>query len=59
MGLEHLDIMADKRKRVASVARVDVHLAAAGLRLRKLHAMAEPLEQPHGGLADAREQRVG
>jgi hypothetical protein len=46
--------MSDKRKRFGSVASVDVHLAAARLRLWKLDAMAEPLEQPHGGLADAR-----
>jgi hypothetical protein len=35
-----------------------VRLPAAGLRERHLHALAEPFQQPDGGLADLREHPV-
>jgi hypothetical protein len=35
-----------------------VPLAAAGLGLRERHLVAEPLKQPHGRLADLREQAI-
>jgi len=56
--LEHLHIPAHQRERLAQVPGVRVHLPAAGLRLRESHLVAEPLKQPHGRLADLREQAV-
>ncbi len=58
-ALEHLDVAADQGQRVAEVAGVHVHLAAAGLRGRELDLVAEPLEQPDRGPARLGEQRVG
>jgi hypothetical protein len=52
------DVPADQGKRLTGVAGVDVRLPAAGLRERHLDALAEPLQQPDGGLADLREHPV-
>src|SRR5258708_13156067 len=56
--LERLDVAADQRQRLALVAGVDVHLAAARLGLGELDPVAEPLEQRGGGLAHVREECV-
>ena len=53
-ALEHLHVPADQRQRLAQVAGVHVHLAAAGLRGRELHLVAEPLQQPDRGPARRR-----
>ena len=58
-ALEHLDVAPDQRQRVALVAGVHVHLAAAGLGLGEVNLVAEPLEKGDGGLPDVGEQRVG
>ena len=57
--LEDVRVPADQRQRVALVAGIDVHLAAARLRLGKLDPVAEPLQQRDRGPAHPGEQGVG
>ena len=52
--LEHLDVVPDQAGRVARVAGVGVHLAAAGLVGREHHLVAEPLEHGDRRLARRR-----
>ncbi len=47
-----------QRQALPPVAGVEMHLTAAGLPVRKLHLMAEPLEQRHDSLAGGREHGV-
>ena len=46
-ALEHPPEPAHEVQALARVARVHVHLAAAGLLLGEVHFAAQPLEQPH------------
>ena len=58
-AVEHLDEAAGEQLRLAGVAGVGVHLAAAGLLEREHDLDPEPLEHGHGRLSDLREERVG
>src|ERR1700730_6930104 len=51
-------MVADERDRLLLVARVDVHLPAAGLAGREGDLVAETLQQPDGRPPDRRVQRV-
>ena len=50
--------MAYQWDRLALIARVEVHLPAAGLRLGKVHRETQPLQQPGGGDADIGKQGI-
>ena len=58
-AVEDLDEPPGELLRLAGVAGVGVHLAAAGLLERKHDLDPEPLEHGHGRLPDLREERVG
>ena len=58
-AVEDLDESAGELLRLAGVARVGMHLAAAGLLEREHDLDPEPLEHGHGCLPDLREERVG
>ena len=58
-AVEDLHEAARELLRLARVARVGVHLAAAGLLGGKHDLDPEPLEHGHGCLSDLREERVG
>ena len=49
-AVEHAREAPGQREPLARVARVHVHLPAAGLLEREVHLAAEPLEQRHDGL---------
>src|SRR5215204_4930111 len=56
--LEHVNEALDKCEGFLLVTRVDVHLPATGLGLRKLHRLTKPFEEPHGRLARVRKHCV-
>ena len=57
--VEDLDEPAGEQLRLAGVAGIGVHLAAAGLLEREHDLDPEPLEHGDGRLPDLREERVG
>src|SRR5580704_13935285 len=50
--------MADNRHRLAQIARIPVHLPAAGLLRTELDRMSKPLQHLYDGLACLRKKRV-
>ena len=57
-AVEHAREAPRQRRALARVARVHVHLAAAGLLEREVDLAAEPLEQPHDRAPRLWEERV-
>ena len=55
---EHFDKSTHQRERFRLIARVVMHLSAAGLRVRKVDGVPEPLQHSHNSNAYLWKQRV-